>query len=178
MLCRTCWDETWVGTRCKTCGTPLFRQKSARLRQAEAREVYVKRCMAWGFGLALLVALAWCHTLPKLAFWFSAFSGIVLAFYLTTVGALGAYEESYEEFWETYGPGIRYILGTGGQVLAALISRRGVTEFLVIECAVLLWSVPLYAALGEWYSCTWTLTMYAAAVVGWFCSSFVRREYY
>ncbi len=144
----------------------------------EACEREVKRTMAWGFGLALLVILAWCHTLPHLAFWFSAFSGMLIAFYLTTVGALGPYEEAHEEFWETYGPGIRYVAGTGGQVLVGLLSRRGLTEFLIIECAVILWSAPLYAVLGSGYSCAWTLTMYGAAVLGWFCSSFIRREWY
>lgn len=178
MLCRNCWDETWEGVRCKTCGTNLLRQKSLRLRLHEAREREIKRAMAWAFGLGLLVILAWTHTVPEMAFYSAALSGVLIAFYLTTVGALDAYEEGFECFWETYGPGVRYLLGTGGQVLAACLRREGLTNFLIIECAVIFWSLPLYAVLGSMYDVTCPLTMYGAGVFGWFCSSFIRREWY
>jgi hypothetical protein len=178
MLCRTCWDETWQGTRCKTCGTPLFRQKSDRVRQAELREAAMRRTVAWASGLGLLVALAWANLLPRGALFFCAASGFLLALYLSMIGAVGEYEENWDEFWETYGPGVRWIGGPAVQLLVCSLRKQGVTDFLVLECAVILWNGPLMAVLYPCYDISCPLTTFAAAVFGWFCSRLVRPQWY
>lgn len=178
MLCRTCWDETWQGTRCKTCGTPLFRQKSALVKRAEMRESEMRRVLAWGFGLGLLVALAWAHVIPGGALFFCAVSGLLLALYLSMLGVLGEYEDHWDEFWETYGPGVRWVGGPAAQVIACALRRRGMTNFLILECAVILWNAPLMAVLYPHYDISCPLTTFAAGVFGWFCARLVRPQWY
>jgi hypothetical protein len=176
MLCRNCWVDTWEGTHCKECGRRLSTQRSIKQKLMHHRDAVVTRRRAYLFTTGLLVSLIAAPVFGEEAPYLAAFSGLMLGWLLSIVGALQPYDECYCDFWETYGGGSR-ALGPVLQQIVALLRRDGLTNFMILELVLIVWNAVMFALNHDYFLACFTING-AAATVAWVFSTFLRRTWY
>ena len=176
MFCRHCWIDTFEGTHCKECGRRLSTQKSLKLRLMYRRDAIITRRRTYLFGAGLLLSLAGVHSLGEMTPYVAAFSGILLGWLLSMVGALQPYDECYSDFWETYGDGTR-AFGPVVQPIVALLRRDGLTNFMILELVVIVWNALMYSLNHQYFAACFMING-AAAAAAWVFSTFLRRTWY
>ena len=145
--------------------------RDARTNRRRAR-VFLAGLLAGIFGAPYLTA---CY--PDIPPYLAIYTGLLAGMLLVVTGNLDPYEESFDEFPETYINAYHNLLWPV-YVVNQWSKRIGLTNFMLVEAAAILCSGLLAAVTAGQYDLCCSLLCFGACFTSWLFAPVLRLTWY
>jgi len=152
-----------------------------RVQRVLARDARTNRRRALVFTAGLAVGIAGAPFLtslyPDIPPYLAVYTGLLAGMLLVVTGNLDPYEESFDEFLETYINAYHNLLWP--LYVVHLWSKKiGLTNFMLVEGAAVLCSGVLAALTAGQFDICCSLLCFGACFASWFCAPVLKLTWY